>query len=138
VRAHRRLGEEGFGLLVFDGYRPLSVTRLLWDLASPELRPFLADPSRGSRHNRGAAVDASLFELATGAEVVMPSSYDEFTDRAAARFRGGDPGARRRRDLLRAVMEAEGFTVAESEWWHFDHRSWHQFPLLDLPFHEID
>lgn len=134
VRVHRRLAVDGYGLLLFDGYRPWSVTRLFWEITPPDKRAFVADPRRGSRHNRGCAVDLTLFALPTGREVEMPSAYDEFSERAHPAYAGGDPAARARRDLLRAAMEAEGFTVYENEWWHFDFRGWAEYPLLDLPF----
>jgi D-alanyl-D-alanine dipeptidase len=139
VRAHRALAAQGFGILVFDGYRPWRVTRLFWDVTPRALRRagFVADPRKGSRHNRGCAADVSLFERASGAEVEMPSGYDEMSERAAADFRGGSPPARQRRDLLRAAMEAEGFRVLTEEWWHFDYRDWKLYPILDVPFEEL-
>src|SRR5512134_3952652 len=83
VRVSRSLAEKGYGLLVFDGYRPWSVTKLFWDITSQDKREkgFVANPAKGSKHNRGAAVDLSMYDLATGKEVAMPSVYDEFTDR---------------------------------------------------------
>jgi D-alanyl-D-alanine dipeptidase len=139
VRAHRRLAASGFGVLVFDGYRPWRVTKLFWDLTPRALREagFVADPRKGSRHNRGCAADVSLFDLASGAEAEMPSGYDEMSERAAADFRGGPPLARQRRDLLRSAMEAEGFQVLPEEWWHFDYRDWRSYPILDVPFEEL-
>lgn len=134
ARAHRGLAARGYGLLLFDGYRPWSVTRLFWEITPPARRDYVADPRRGSRHNRGCAVDLTLFDLATGSEVAMPSAYDDFSERAHPGYAGGEPAARARRDLLRAAMEAEGFTVYENEWWHFDYRDWREYALLDLPF----
>lgn len=134
ARAHRGLAAHGYGLLLFDGYRPWSVTRLFWEITPPAQRDYVADPRKGSRHNRGCAVDLTLFDLATGREVAMPSVYDDFSERAHPGYGGGDPAARARRDLLRAALEAEGFTVYENEWWHFDFRDWREYPLLDLPF----
>src|SRR5688572_16818409 len=124
VRVNRALAAKGYGLLVFDGYRPWSITKLFWDITPPEKRSFVANPAKGSKHNRGAAVDLSLYELATGREVEMPSAYDEFTDRAAPEFTGGTQEQRARRDLLRATMEKEGFTVDPGEWWHFNYQGW--------------
>jgi len=97
----------------------------------------VADPARGSRHNRGCAVDLTLYRLADGRAVEMPSLYDEMTERAYPGYPGGTPGQRERRDLLRAAMEKEGFTVFESEWWHFDHRDWREYPILNVPFAAI-
>jgi len=134
VRAHRALAAKGFGLVVFDGYRPWSVTRLFWEVTPPEKREFVADPRQGSRHNRGCAVDLSLYDLATGREVEMPSAYDEMTERAYPDYAGGPAEARGRREVLRAAMEAEGFSVFPSEWWHFDYKDWPLYPVLDVPF----
>lgn len=137
VRAHRALGEKGYGLLVFDGYRPWSVTKLFWDLTPPEKHDFVANPAKGSKHNRGCAVDLSLYDLATGREVEMPSAYDEMTERASPSYGGGTPEQGARRDLLRAAMEKEGFTVEPNEWWHFNYRDWPEYPILDLPFERL-
>lgn len=134
LRAHRALREKGYGLLVFDGYRPWSVTKLFWEVTPPRLRDFVANPRQGSKHNRGCAVDLSLYELATGREVEMPSPYDDFTEKAAPGYPGGTDAQRAARDLLRAAMEAEGFTVEPNEWWHFNHRDWRLYPILDVPF----
>ena len=137
VRAHRALREKGYGVLVFDGYRPWAVTKLFWDLTPPAQREFVADPRKGSKHNRGCAVDLSLYDLATGREVEMPSAYDEMSPRAYPHYAGGTPAQRERRDLLRAAMEREGFTVEPNEWWHFNHRDWRQYAILDMPFAEL-
>ena len=134
VRAHRRLAAEGYGIVVFDGYRPWSVTKLFWDVTPKDKRAFVADPRKGSRHNRGAAADVSLYVLATGLPVSMPSDYDDFTERAHPDWPGGTPEQRSARALLRKVMETEGFSVYENEWWHFDYRDWREYPILDLPF----
>jgi len=137
VRAHRALAAQGYGIVVFDGYRPWSVTKLFWDVTPEDKKEFVADPSQGSRHNRGCAVDLSLYELASGREVEMPSAYDEMTERAYPDYAGGPAEARARRQLLRAAMEAEGFTVYASEWWHYDYKDWPQYPILDLPFSKL-
>jgi zinc D-Ala-D-Ala dipeptidase len=137
VQVSRRLRERGYGLLVFDGYRPWAVTRLFWDVTPPEKRQFVADPRRGSRHNRGCAVDLSLYELRTGVEVPMPSMYDEMSPRASATYEGGSPDARAHREMLRTAMEAEGFTVEPDEWWHFNYPVSPPYRILDIPFGEI-
>jgi len=137
VRAHHALSEEGYGLLVFDGYRPWRVTKLFWDSVRPDQRAFVANPRKGSKHNRGCAVDLSLYDLATGAEVPMPSAYDETSERAAPDYSGGTADQRARRDLLRSAMEKEGFTVAPNEWWHFNYQDWRESPILDVSFEAI-
>jgi D-alanyl-D-alanine dipeptidase len=137
VRAHTRLTQYGFGILLFDAYRPWDVTKKFWDETPPAQRKFVANPKEGSKHNRGCAVDVSLYDLRTGKEVRMPSAYDEFSERAAADYRGGTREQRRLRDLLRRTMEAEGFTVHPAEWWHFDYRSWREYPVLNIPFDSL-
>jgi zinc D-Ala-D-Ala dipeptidase len=137
VRAHRTLGEQGYGLLIFDGYRPWSVTRLFWDLTPPAQRAYVANPREGSKHNRGCAVDLSLFTRADGREVEMPSPYDDLSERAHPDYAGGTAPQRAHRALLRRSMEAEGFTVEPNEWWHFNYKDWKRYPLLDVPFEEI-
>lgn len=136
-RVQQRLAPLGYGLVVFDGYRPWSVTRLFWELVPPERRQFVADPREGSRHNRGCAVDVSLVARASGEEVPMPSGYDEMTERAHVAYAGSSDVARQNRDVLRAAMEAEGFRVYEPEWWHYDFVGWEAYPILDLSFREI-
>jgi len=129
-RAHDRLQAQGYGLVVFDAYRPWQVTRMMWD-RFPKARAYLADPLRGSRHNRAAAVDVSLFDLSTGNAVAMPSEYDEFSERARPDFTGGSANAIAARDLLIRAMKAEGFNVYENEWWHFDYQDWESYPVLN-------
>jgi D-alanyl-D-alanine dipeptidase len=138
VRAHRRLRESGYGLLVHDGYRPWFVTRIFWDATPAAQHAFVADPTKGSRHNRGCAVDLTLFELATGRAVEMPSLYDEMTERSYADYPGGSAEARGLRSTLRAALEAEGFTVLPEEWWHFDFRDWRSYRIENVPFQRID
>lgn len=138
LRAHRALRSSGHGLLVFDGYRPWSVTRLFWESVTEDRRRFVADPAQGSRHNRGCAVDLTLFEISTGLEVKMPSGFDEMTERSAPGYTGGTAASRRSRDLLIAEMERQGFQVNPYEWWHFDHPSWKDYSLLDIGFAEIE
>jgi D-alanyl-D-alanine dipeptidase len=137
VRAHRALRAKGVGLLIFDGYRPWSVTKAFWDATPPAKRMFVANPRRGSKHNRGCAVDLSLYDLRTGEEVSMPSAYDEFTARASSSFTGGTPTQRRMRDLLRRAMEGVGYRVDGGEWWHFDHHLWREYAILDIPFDRL-
>lgn len=136
VRANKSLREKGYGLIIHDGYRPWSVTKIFWDATPEDKKQFVADPSQGSRHNRGCAVDLSLYDLKTGKEVVMPSEYDEMTDRSHINYAGGSDDQRRLRDLLRSAMEAEGFAVYEPEWWHYDYKDWKEYPILNISFSE--
>ena len=137
ARAAHRLAGRGLGLLVYDAYRPWRVTKLFWDRTPREKRAFVADPRQGSRHNRGCAVDLTLVELASGRALAMPSAYDDFSARAHPGYTGGTEEERANRDLLRAALEAEGFTVYENEWWHFDFAGWERYPVLDLPFERL-
>jgi zinc D-Ala-D-Ala dipeptidase len=137
VRAHRALAPRGYGLLLFDGYRPWRITKLFWDVTPRAKRNFVANPNRGSKHNRGSAVDLTLYDLQTGREVAMPSAYDDMSRRAAPGYAGGTPDERARRDLLRSALESEGFTVEPNEWWHFNYKDWREYPILDIPFSDI-
>ena len=137
VRATRVLRPLGYGLLIHDAYRPWYVTKVFWDATPPASRWLVADPAQGSKHNRGAAVDITLYDLASGRPVEMPSTYDEATPRAVADFPGGTSRQRWHRALLRRVLEAEGFAVNPSEWWHFDYRDWQRYPILNRTFEDL-
>ena len=128
ARAHKALREKGYGLLIHDAYRPWTVTKMFWEATPDAQRMFVADPAQGSRHNRGCAVDLTLYDLATGRPVQMTGGYDEFSDRSYPDYPGGTSLQRWHRELLRRTMEAEGFTVFETEWWHFDFNDWRQYP----------
>ncbi len=137
VRINRKLKPLGYGLLVHDGYRPWYVTKVFWEATPQDKKLFVADPSKGSRHNRGAAVDITLYELKSGRPVEMVSTYDETTDRAYPNYAGGTSLQRWHRDLLRAAMEAEGFTVYEAEWWHFDYKDWQRYRIGNQTFEAL-
>ena len=137
VKVNSELKPLGYGLLIFDGYRPWSVTKLFWDVTSKENKKFVADPKQGSRHNRGCAVDLSLYDLATGKEIQMPGVYDETSERSYPNYKGGTEEQRKMRDLLRSKMEANGFTVYEVEWWHFDFNNWRSYRIQNIPFSQI-
>lgn len=138
VAAHRWLKEQGYGLLVYDAYRPWSVTKLFWDITPPGKRIFVADPATGSVHNRGCAVDLTLYDLKTGKEVEMPSAYDEMSERAFVTYTGGTAEQRARRDLLRKAMEREGcFFVYPEEWWHYNYKDYREYGIQDIPFKDI-
>jgi len=136
VRVHKKLKKQGLGIVIYDGYRPWTITKLFWDTVTPEQRKFVADPTKGSKHNRGCAIDLGIFDLKTGAAIPMPSGYDEFTDRASPNYAGGTDEERRNRDLLRSLMEKEGFIVNSDEWWHFDYKDWEKYAIYDISFAE--
>lgn len=127
----------GYGLLVFDGYRPWDVTKLFYDVTSKENKKFVADPKEGSRHNRGCAIDVSLYDLVTKKEIEMPGVYDEMTERSYFDYTGGTEEQRKTRDLLIAAMKEEGFDVYKYEWWHFDYKDWKQYKITNKSFEEI-
>ena len=137
VRAHRNLKRQGYGLLIHDAYRPWYVTKVFWDATPEDKKWFVADPSRGSRHNRGCAVDLSLYHLKTGKPVEMVATYDETTDRAHSDYPGGTSLQRWHRELLRKAMEAEGFTIYAPEWWHFDYKDWQKYRIGNVRFEAI-
>jgi CubicO group peptidase (beta-lactamase class C family)/D-alanyl-D-alanine dipeptidase len=138
ARVHKKLAGQGYGLLIHDGYRPWSVTKMFWDATPEPLRIFVADPSQGSRHNRGCAVDLTLYERKTGAPIEMVGGYDEMSDRSFPDYLGGTSLQRYHRDLLRRAMQEEGFTVYEAEWWHFDYKDWRKYPILNKTFEQLE
>jgi len=134
VRANALLKPFGYGLLIHDAYRPWYVTKVFWDATPEDKKRFVADPQQGSRHNRGCAVDLSMYDLATGEEVEMTGVYDEMSERSYPNYPGGTSIERWRRDLLRQAMESQGFQVFEFEWWHFDYKDWQKYPILNIAF----
>jgi D-alanyl-D-alanine dipeptidase len=136
-RALRWLVPQGYGLLIHDAYRPWYVTRMFWDATPDSLHMFVANPDSGSKHNRGCAVDLSLYDLKTGAPVRMVGGYDEFSPRSYADYAGGTSLQRWFRALLRTAMEREGFKVIPEEWWHFDYQDWQRYPVLNLTFEQL-
>jgi D-alanyl-D-alanine dipeptidase len=137
VRVNRQLRRWGYGLLVHDAYRPWYVTKVFWDATPDDKKIFVADPAKGSRHNRGEAVDITLYDLKTGKPVEMVSTYDETTDRAYPDYPGGTSLQRWHRRLLRVAMESEGFTVFGAEWWHFDYKDWQRYRIGNQVFDRI-
>ncbi len=138
ARASKDLHTLGYGLLIHDSYRPWYVTDMFWEGTPDDKKIFVADPRQGSRHNRGCAVDLTLYDLKTGEPIQMTGGYDEMSERSYPFYPGGSSYERWHRDLLRHAMEAQGFTVYEFEWWHFDYKDWKQYPILNLTFEELD
>lgn len=125
------LSQRGYSLKVFDGYRPLSVQKKMWAVVPDER--YVADPRKGSRHNRGAAVDVTLVHRADGSELDMGTPYDDFTDKAHTDYHSLPDQVLKNRALLADVMQQFGFLPFKTEWWHFDFKGWEQFPILDIP-----
>jgi len=134
-RVQESLEKRGLGLKIFDGYRPLSVQKKMW--AKFPVEGYVANPAKGSNHNRGAAVDLTLVD-ANGKELPMPSAYDEFSERSHRDYVGGTVEERRNRQMLEDEMAKEGFHGISTEWWHFDYKDAKSYPVLDLPFSSVD
>jgi D-alanyl-D-alanine dipeptidase len=134
-RVQQDLSANGLGLKIFDGYRPYRATVKFYEVYRDTT--YVASPYRGSRHNRGCAIDLTLIDLKTGEELKMPTGYDAFTRDAWPTTPVKDPTARRNRQLLIEAMEKHGFKVNASEWWHFDFRGWGRFEVLDIDFSEL-
>ncbi|MCI0513655.1 D-alanyl-D-alanine dipeptidase [candidate division KSB1 bacterium] len=134
VRVQQYLRRQGFGLKIWDAYRPLAVQKLFWQyLPNPR---YVAPPEKGSRHNRGAAVDVTLVD-STGREVEMPTDFDDFSVRAAPDYEPVSAPVRRHRQILIDAMTRMGFVGISSEWWHFDAPHYRQYSILDLPLEKI-
>lgn len=133
ARVQSRLRKQGLGLKVWDAYRPRSVQSLMWRLRPEGRSRYIANPRKGSKHNRGAAVDVTLVR-ADGREMEMPTPHDEFSARAhRGATRGISPAARRNAQILDGAMRAEGFMPNPYEWWHFTAPEWRSYPLSDMP-----
>lgn len=135
VKVQQELAKQGLGLKVYDAYRPYSATILFYDLIKDTL--FVASPAKGSRHNRGCAVDVSLVDLKNGIGLEMPTAYDDFSERAGAFYTDLPEVAIKNRSVLIDAMKKFGFAVFDSEWWHFDFNGWQSFSLMDISFEEL-
>lgn len=137
VAANKIFNELGYGILIHDAYRPWYVTKMFWDATPLDKKIFVADPKNGSRHNRGCAIDLSLVDLKTNKVIEMVGGYDEFTERSFPNYYGGTSEQRYHRSLLREVMESQGFTVYDYEWWHFDYKDWKKYKIENIQFENI-
>lgn len=135
AKVQSRAEAAGFGLLIFDAYRPWRITRAMWDQTPPAQREFVADPAKGSRHNRGCSIDLSLHS--NGTEVTMPSPYDDFTPAAYRSNTAAPAEAVRLSRLLEQWMVAEGFIPLANEWWHYDWAEWRRYPIMDVPLEDV-
>lgn len=138
VQASKAAQADGFGLTIFDAYRPWRITKKLWDAtpAGPK-KNYVANPKRGSKHNRGCAVDLSLHRLSDGMLVEMPTEFDDFSEKAHRDYMGASTAALANRAQLQSYMENVGFVGLSNEWWHFDFTGWEQFPVMDVPFSKL-
>ena len=134
ARVQVKLKERGLSIKIFDAYRPLAVQKKMW--AKFPLEGYVANPAKGSNHNRGAAVDVTLVDK-EGKELPMPSAYDEFSERSHRDYAGGTQEERDNRKILSDAMESEGFVGIRTEWWHFDDKDAKTYPVLDLPFSSV-
>jgi len=131
-KIQQELNKQGLGLKIFDGYRPYAVTCLFY--AALRDTTFVAAPWRGSKHNRGCALDLTVIDLKTGKELDMPSAYDEATERSYQSYDKCTPLQATNRKLLRDVMTANGFQIYPYEWWHFDFVGWEKYEIMDIDF----
>jgi zinc D-Ala-D-Ala dipeptidase len=130
------LATQGLGLKVFDGFRPLSVQKKMWEVFPHP--GYVADPKKGSRHNRGAAVDLTLIRLSDSAELPMPTAFDDFTTKAHRDFNDLPEEVIRNRTLLETLMTKHGFIGLPTEWWHFDDANWKRYPIMDVPAARVE
>ena len=136
-KIQKKLNQQGLGLKIFDAYRPYAVTVKFWKLTPLDKKEYVAHPNKGSRHNRGCAVDLTIINLKTGEELKMPTPYDSFNKEAAADYENIPPEEKKNRDFLINIMKQNGFNVIKSEWWHFDFIGWENYPLMDIPFKKL-
>ncbi|KQN34493.1 D-alanyl-D-alanine dipeptidase [Pedobacter sp. Leaf41] len=134
-KIQRELNKKGYGLKIFDGYRPYAITVEFYKKASD--KNFVANPAKGSKHNRGCAVDLTLIDLKTGKEVAMATPYDSFSAAAAANYEQVPAAVKKNRDLLITTMKKFQLNVLDNEWWHYDFSGWQQYDLMDIPFEKL-
>ena len=137
IEAKNDLKELGYGIIIYDAYRPWFVTKMFWEGTPENLKHFVANPENGSSHNKGCAIDIGLYDIETGESIVMISGYDEFTERAYPNYMGGSKKQRDIRDMLIQVMERNDFTVYEYEWWHFNYNQCDS-GIMNYSFEELD
>lgn len=135
-KIQNELKSKGLGIKIFDAYRPYKATVKFYEVYRDTT--YVASPYRGSRHNRGCAIDLTLVDLATGEELKMPTAYDSFRKEAWPSTPVADPLVKKNRSLLISVLEKHGFRVNSSEWWHFDFKGWKNFEVMDIDFEEME
>lgn len=135
AQASQDLKAAGYGLVVWDAYRPYAVTVRFWELVRDER--YVAHPGKGSNHNRGLAVDCTLYDLRTGELADMGTGFDNFTDSAHHDFTALPDSIRARRSLLRKTMEHAGFRALDTEWWHYSWNDGRNYEVLDIPIRKL-
>lgn len=134
-KIQEELSTKGYGLKIFDAYRPYSVTEKFWELVKDER--YVANPAKGSGHNRGIAVDLTIIELATRKELDMGTGFDNFSDTAHHAFTALAATVLQNRKLLKETMTKYGFAIFETEWWHYFWPDVQRYEILDLKFEEL-
>jgi D-alanyl-D-alanine dipeptidase len=129
------LNAKGYGLKVFDAYRPYSVTVSFWELVKDPR--YVAEPTKGSGHNRGLAVDCTILNLTDRKELNMGTGFDNFTDTAHHNFTGLPQTVLDNRQLLKSIMEKYGFKAFDTEWWHYYWPNDRDYQVLDLSFRQL-
>jgi len=135
LKVQQELNKQGLGIKIFDAYRPYKATVKFYEVY-PDTT-YVASPYRGSRHNRGCALDLTIIDLKTGKELKMPTEYDSFVRKAWPTTPVADPEERKNRAMLIKVMEANGFRVNSSEWWHYDFKGYRNYEVLDIDFEQL-
>jgi zinc D-Ala-D-Ala dipeptidase len=136
ANVQKELNEKGLGLKIFDAYRPYSVTEKFWELVHDDR--YVADPKKGSGHNRGIAVDLTIIDLKTKQELKMPTGFDNFTDSAHHDFNNLPDNILNNRKLLKETMEKYGFTAFPTEWWHYSLPDPEKYEVLNLSFQQLE
>ncbi|HYF33627.1 MAG TPA: M15 family metallopeptidase [Chitinophagaceae bacterium] len=135
AQVQSRMNAQGYGLKVWDAYRPYSVTERFWEMIRDER--YVANPAKASGHNRGLAIDLTIIELSTGKELDMGTGFDNFTDTAHHNFTKLSTQVLQNRKLLKDAMESSGFIAFESEWWHYSFPNTRNYEPLDIPFKRL-
>ena len=137
IDAKNELKKLGYGIIIYDAYRPWFITKMFWEGTPDNLKHFVANPDNGSSHNRGCAIDIGLYDIKKGIDIKMISGYDEFTEKAYPNYKGGTKFQRDIRDKLIAIMEKNDFSVYEYEWWHFNFNDC-KSGIMNLSFTELE
>ena len=135
-KAQAEFNKLGYGIKIFDAYRPYAATVKFYEVYRDTT--YVASPYRGSRHNRGCAIDMTIYDLKTGKDLPMATEYDSFRKEAWPSTPVKDPVIKKNRDTIISVMKKQGFKVNSSEWWHFDFIGWQKFDVMDISFEELE